>query len=136
MVSVDKIESALNDFRGDVFQTEPRFCSIRKEGSAAYEVADTGDHAQFLTHVYRFAVAGTDAPDRLSFEVSGTKSLLVRTLVNDFGERLGCGAALESLRRVRIGKFSVEGAVPFDKLLQTEMRDFASCVLPLSVALR
>ena len=131
-----RIAKTLPEFKGDIFQTEPRFCSIRKEGSAAYEVADTGDHAQFLTHVYRFAVAGTDAPDRLSFEVSGTKSLLVRALVNDFGERLGCGAALESLRRVRIGKFSVEGAVPFDKLLQTEMRDFASCVLPLSVALR
>ena len=135
MVSVDKIESALNDFRGDVFQTEPRFCSIRKEGTAGYEVADTGDHLQFLTHVYRLQVGSVEG-GRADCEVSGTKSLLVRTLVNDLGEALGCGAALESLRRVKVGKFSVADAVPFDRLLATEMKDFASCVLPLSVALR
>jgi tRNA pseudouridine55 synthase len=61
---------------------------------------------------------------------------LVRTLVNDIGEALGCGACLESLRRTKIGKFSIEEAIPFDKILETEPGDFASCVLPLSVALR
>ena len=130
-----KMAAVLPEFKGDIFQTEPRFCSIRKEGSAEYEIADTGDHSQFLTHVYRFAL-GNPEGSAVPFEVSGTKSLLVRTLVNDFGEALGCGAALESLRRVKIGKFSVEDAVPFDRLLETEMKDFASCVMPLSAALR
>ena len=143
--ALKRIESVLPEFKGDIFQTEPRFCSIRKEGSAEYEVADTGDHAQFLAHVYRLSLGGLeglggsgglDDRESVGFEVSGTKALLVRTLVNDIGEALGCGAALESLRRVKIGKFSVDQAIPFDKLLLTEMKDFASCVMPLSVALR
>lgn len=134
-VAADRVQAILPEFRGDLFQTEPRFCSIRKEGTAGYEVADTGDHLQFLTHVYRLQVGSVEG-GRADFEVSGTKSLLVRTLVNDLGEALGCGAALESLRRVKVGKFSVADAVPFDRLLATEMKDFASCVLPLSVALR
>jgi tRNA pseudouridine55 synthase len=120
--------------RGDIFQTEPRFCSVRREGSAAYEIADTGEHGQFMAHVYRFAVTSFDPP-RAAFEISGTKGLLVRTLVNDVGEELGCGAALESLRRVRIGKFTVDQAVQFEKLLETEMKDFSSCVMPLGAAL-
>ena len=132
---LDRLEKAMLEFKGDLFQTEPRFATIRKEGTADYEIADTGDHTQFLTHVYRFRPTAVNVP-RVDFEVVGTKTLLVRTLVNDFGEALGCGAALESLRRTKIGKFSVDDAVPFDRLLTTEMKDFASCVMPLSAALR
>jgi len=134
-VSAERLQTVLPEFKGDLFQTEPRFSTIRKEGTSDYEIADTGDHAQFLSHVYRLQSTGIEG-NHVSFEVSGTKSLLVRTLVNDVGEALGCGAALESLRRTKIGKFTVDQAVPFDKLLATEMKDFASCVMPLSVALR
>ena len=42
--------------KGDLFQTEPRFCAVRREGSAQYDIADTGEHTQFLAHVYRFEV--------------------------------------------------------------------------------
>lgn len=131
----ERIAAALKDFKGDVFQTEPSFCSIRKEGTAAYEVADTGAHTQFLAHVYKFEVGVPDAERRSSFALSCTKNVLVRTLVNDLGETLGCGACLESVRRERVGKFTVDKAIPFDKLLTTEMKDFASCVMPLGQAL-
>ena len=130
-----RIESALPEFKGDIFQTESRWCSVRREGSASYEIAETGEHKPFMAHVYRLSVGEVDGV-RLPFSVSGTKGLIVRTLVNDFGETLGCGAALESLRRVRIGKFSVDGAIPFERLLETEIKDFASCVMPLGEALR
>lgn len=128
-------EAALPEFRGDIFQTESRWCSVRREGSAAYEVADTGEHKPFMAHVYKFEV-DPRGDGRLGFGVVATKGLIVRTLVNDFGDALGCGACLESLRRVRVGRFRVEDAIGFDRLLETEMKDFASCVLPLGAALR
>ena len=130
-----KIAAALPEFKGDIFQTESRWCSVRREGSATYEIADTGDHKPFMTHVYKLSLGEIEG-ERLPFSVSGTKGLIVRTLVNDFGEAIGCGAALESLRRVKIGKFSVDAAIPFDKLLDTDIKDFASCVMPLGEALR
>jgi tRNA U55 pseudouridine synthase TruB len=76
---------------------------VRREGSAGYEIADTGEHRPFMTHVYRFDVGRPPAEPPLSvpFSVTGTKGLIVRTLVNDFGAALGCGACLETLRRVR-----------------------------------
>lgn len=116
--------ATLDDLKGDVFQIEPRFCAIRKEGTAEYEVVDTGEHKQFLAHVYRF-----DVKDDGAFELKASKGVIVRALAQDMG------ATLTALRRTKIGKFDVAEAVPFDKLLTTEMKDFASCVMPLSKAL-
>ena len=116
--------ATLDDLKGDVFQVEPKFCAIRKEGTAEYEVVDTGEHKQFLAHVYRF-----DVKEDGTFELKTSKGVIVRALTQDMG------ATLTSLRRTKIGKFDVVDAVPFDKLLTIEMKDFASCVMPLSKAL-
>ena len=124
-----RLAAALPEFRGDVFQVEPRFCSIRKEGTAAYEIADTGDHTPFLAHVYRFDVADDGA-----FALRASKGVIPRVLVRDLGDAVGCGASLAALRRTRVGAFDVKDAIPFDRLLETEMKDFASCVIPLSQA--
>lgn len=136
--SADAIAAAIPEFKGDVFQTESRWCSIRREGSAGYEIADTGAHKPFIAHVYKFNVGETeprgDGTARLPFSVTATKGLIVRTLVNDFGDALGCGAALESLRRVRVGRFDVADAVPFDAVLATDPADFPSIVKPLTKA--
>ena len=117
--------ATLDDLRGDVFQVEPKFCAIRKEGTAEYEIVDTGEHKQFLAHVYRF-----DVKDDGAFELKASKGVIVRALAQDMG------ATLTALRRTKIGKFDVSDAIPFDKLLETEMKDFASVVMPLSVALK
>ena len=118
----------LADARGDVFQTEPRFCSVRRDGAAEYEVVDTGDHAQFLSHVYRMDVADAAGPEK-TFTLAASKNLLPRALAIDLG------ATLISLRREKVGKFDVKDAIPFARLLETEMKDFASVVLPLAKAL-
>jgi len=117
----------LSEFKGDIFQTEPRFCAVRKEGAAEYEIADTGEHTQFLAHVYRLEVGGSEGV--VPFSLKASKGVIVRALANDMG------ACLASLRRTKIGRFDVAEAIPFDKLLETEMKDFAACVKPLSQAL-
>ncbi len=122
--------ATLDDLKGDVFQVEPRFCAIRKEGTAEYEVVDTGDHQQFLAHVYRMKVEEVEEVREVKFELKASKGVIVRALAQDMG------ATLTSLRRTKIGKFDVADAIPFDKLLETEMKDFASVVMPLSVALK
>jgi tRNA pseudouridine55 synthase len=112
--------------KGDVFQVEPRFCSVRREGSAEYEIADTGEHTQFLAHVYRFDVAELDAERGTSdFSLVASKGVMVRALAQDLG------ATLVSLRRTKVGRFSVEDAVSFDRLLETDASDFASLAVPI-----
>lgn len=133
----EALKRALQEFRGDIFQREPRFCSVRRECSAEYEIADTGEHSQFLAHIYKLSVEeNKDTPARLDFTLKATKSLIVRTLVDGFGDVLGCGACLNSLRRVGIGRFSVDDAIGFDELLQKDTGEFLQCVQPLAKALQ
>lgn len=128
-----KASQLISEFKGDVFQTESRWCSVRREGSAGYEVADTGEHKPFLAHVYKFELGDNiEGSSSLQFTLSATKGLIVRTLINDFGDAVGCGAALESLRRLKVGRWSVDEAIAFDKLLELEMSDLSSLIKPFT----
>ena len=128
-----KASQLMSEFKGDVFQTESRWCSVRREGSAGYEVADTGEHKPFLAHVYKFELGDNiEGSSSLQFTLSATKGLIVRTLINDFGDAVGCGAALESLRRLKVGRWSVDEAIAFDKLLELEMSDLSSLIKPFT----
>lgn len=129
-VDAGKLEAALPEFRGDVFQVEPRFCAIRREGAAGYEIADTGEHSQFLAHVYQLNVS---ADGRFSLRAS--KGVLPRALVRDLGDALGCGAALESVRRTAVGCFDARDAIPFDRLLETGQSGLPALVKPIAGAL-
>ena len=125
-----KVEEA----RGDVFQVEPRFCAVRREGTAEYEIADTGEHKQFLAHIYKFELEGGPSAaekrgESVKFSLSATKSLLPRALAQDMG------ATLVSFRRTKIGRLDVADAIPFDELMDIGFGDFPSCVTPLSKAL-
>ena len=130
---VEQRNMDLSQFKGDVFQTEPKFAAIRKEGTAEYEVVDTGEHKQFLGHVYKIEVRSKSEEVRSAeydFYLKATKNVLPRALALDMG------ATLTSLRRVKQWKFELKDAVPFDKILNTSPADFASLVLPVSAALR
>jgi tRNA pseudouridine55 synthase len=134
-----EIDAALASFKGDVFQTEPRMCTVRRDGAATYETADTGEHAPVLSHVNSLKRTGLEQMDggfkRLGFTVSGTKNLMVRALAGDIGEELGCGAALETLRRTRIGRMDLSAAIPFEKILEIDPASFPSLVVPPAKAL-
>ena len=130
---VEQRNMDLSQFKGDVFQTEPKFAAIRKEGTAEYEVVDTGEHKQFLGHVYKIEVRSKSEEVRSAeydFYLKATKNVLPRALALDMG------ATLTSLRRVKQWKFELKDAVPFDKILNTSPADFASLVLPVGAALR
>ena len=125
----EAVAEKLKDFKGDIFQTEPRYCSVRREGSAEYAVVDTGEHSPFLAHVYRFKV---ELPD---FELKASKGVIVRTLINDFGDSIGCGATLAALRRTAVGKFTQDLSIPFEKVLEMDSSDFIGAVVPVSKAM-
>ena len=76
------------------------------------------------------AIKACGVKDDGAFELKASKGVIVRALAQDMG------ATLMSLRRTKVGKFDVADAIAFDKLLETEMKDFASFVMPLSVALK
>ena len=132
-VTREMFDAALPEFTGDVFQSEPIYSAVLIHGHVGYEIvktAEDGNQTPRLHHVYRFDVTAFDPP-LVSFSVRCTKGLSVRSLVNDIGEALGCGACVESLRCTKSGRFSIEDAIPFMDLVKLHPADLASKVLPM-----
>ena len=130
------LETALAGFRGDIFQTPPRFSAVLMHGATGYKVVPTVDDEEArprLVHVYRL-VATSFAPPLVGLDISCTKGASPRALARDLGEALGCGASLDSLRRTSCGRFRVSDALPYDDLLKLPPMELRKRVIPVAQA--
>jgi tRNA pseudouridine55 synthase len=128
----ETIASVLEDFVGEILQVPPAFSAAKVDGRRAYDLARRGSEVSLAprkVQVVRLQVHSYQYPS-LEIEVLCGKGTYIRSLARDLGQRLGCGALLESLRRTCIGAFDVAQAVPLDADADTAR----SRVLPLSRA--
>lgn len=113
-----QIEAAFAKFHGDFYQTPPMVSAIKKDGVPLYKLARQGKQVQReprFVHVYAHEILDRRA-DEIDFRVVCSKGFYVRTYAHDIGAELGCGAHLQSLRRTKSGKFTVDGAVTIEEL--------------------
>ena len=111
-ITEEMMEEARKSFIGDIMQRPPKFSAIKIQGKRAFEYARSDKEIALkerLVHIEDFKIDTTDFPI-LKFEVKCSKGTYIRSLVNDFGKALGNGACMTSLRRTKIGDFSVENA--------------------------
>ena len=122
------------EFLGDVFQKPPAFSVVKMPAHANYDIvrtAEENERTEHLVHIFRLDV--TDfAPPLVSFSMSCTKGGQPRVLAHDIGQALGCGASLESLQRVKCGRYAVDDAIGFMDLLKLDAPGFRSRVIPMS----
>jgi tRNA pseudouridine55 synthase len=98
-------------------QRPPVYSAIKKNGTAAYELARRGEEVELAARPVRisvFELTRIELPV-VDFRVVCSTGTYIRSLANDFGAELGCGGYLSSLRRTRIGPYSVEEALPVDE---------------------
>lgn len=117
-LSSQAIHEAARSLVGRYEQRPPAFSAKHISGERAYRVARRGatpDLEPTTVEVFSF-VLGEPRNGRVPFETSVGSGTYVRALARDLGERLGCGAHLEALRRTAIGTFRVEDAVPLEQL--------------------
>ena len=132
-VTPDILAAAMDSFRGDLCQTPPMASAVKVHGIPLYKFAHQGESVPRdprLVHVYRFSATSLDFP-RVSFEVLCSKGTYIRTLCHDLGQKLGCGACMESLRRIRSGKLDVSQAIPLDEALHSDPDALAARVIPV-----
>jgi len=109
-------------FTGDILQQPPVFSALKKEGKRLYEYARAGEEVVIPkrpVHIKNFEIDAQDFPN-LRFSVTCSKGTYIRSLAYDFGKALKSGAHLSTLRRTKIGDFSVDkavGAADFKALL-------------------
>lgn len=117
-ITIDMMEDARKSFIGDIMQRPPKFSAIKINGKRAFDYARSDEEVALkerLVHIDDFKLDYTNFP-KIEFEVKCSKGTYIRSLVNDFGKKLGNGACLISLRRTKIGNFSVDNARTLEDL--------------------
>ena len=116
-ITVEKIQEATKQFTGEIQQQPPVFSALKKEGKRLYEYARNGEEVEIpfrTVTISEFEITKIDLPI-IEFRVVCSKGTYIRSLANDLGKALNNGAHLSSLRRTKIGAFSVEDAVGIEQ---------------------
>lgn len=112
-LTTDDLKEVARKLTGDIIQVPPVYSAIKKNGERSYDLARQG-RAVVLdgrkVKVSIFEVATQKLPE-VSFRVVCSTGTYIRSLANDFGEYLGCGAYLSSLCRTRIGEYLLKDAI-------------------------
>jgi tRNA pseudouridine55 synthase len=118
-VSQSVVEERMRAFEGTSDQVAPAYSAKKIGGVKYYELARRGEEVPTASKevtIYDFHALGDLANDRIDFQLGCSSGTYVRTVAHDLGQQLGCGAHLESLRRLRVGPFELTAAATLDEI--------------------
>ena len=118
-VTEEELCTVVSSFVGDYMQVPPMYSALKVNGKKLYELAREGKTVERKprpVHFYEIEILDISFP-LVHFRVTCSKGTYIRTLCHDIGEKLGCGAAMESLLRTKVGRFTLDDAIT---LAQTE----------------
>jgi tRNA pseudouridine55 synthase len=128
----EEVGRRLEEFVGEIDQVPPAYSAARVTGRRAYDLARRGEEVTLRprrVRVYGIDLLAYDYP-HLDLEVRCGKGTYIRSLARDLGERLGCGALVETLRRTRVGPFEAAQAIT----LEADAATARARLLPVSAA--
>ena len=121
-ITRQRVEEVLRQFEGDIMQVPPEFSACKVDGKRAYLLMRKGRDVQLKAkplHIDEIELLDFNPEEMtLSIRVVCGKGTYIRALARDIGQALDSGAFLTSLRRTRVGKYSVGEAVGFDEFPQ------------------
>jgi tRNA pseudouridine55 synthase len=137
-VSRETMESALNHFRGHITQTPPMFSALKHHGTPLYRLARAGlsvERQSRSAEIYELELTEWTPPSA-TIKVSCSRGTYIRTLAEDIGKTIGCGASLKDLARIRYGPFDVGDSVSLADLEEAfESNDTAAVLHPIDSVL-
>lgn len=139
-VSLDEsqVRSALLIFTGAIDQIPPMHSALKHQGKPLYEYirkGETVERASRSVIIHELALERF-AGNEMEFSVRCSKGTYVRTLAEDIGKALGCGAHLQGLRRTAIGRFRLEDAYSWPALEAMTIAEREACLLPVDCLLQ
>ena len=132
--SAEQLAAALDTFRGDIEQIPSMYSALKFQGKKLYEYARQGievpREARPIT-VYELLFIRHEG-NELELEIHCSKGTYIRTIINDIGERLGCGGIMTSLVRTSSGGFTLADCHTFEELQQARDEDrLEELILPI-----
>jgi tRNA pseudouridine55 synthase len=138
--SPQQLEAVLGQFRGRIQQTPPMYSALKHQGQRLYKLARQGvevEREPRAVEIYELEVVG-QGEDWLEIRVHCSKGTYVRTLAEDIGDRLGCGAHVSALRRTAVGPYGDDKLVSLETLKALKENDMPAMdelLLPIESAL-
>ncbi|UZE96855.1 tRNA pseudouridine(55) synthase TruB [Alkalimarinus alittae] len=128
----EELLKVINRFIGDVEQVPPMYSALKHNGKPLYEYARAGVEIERKIRTIKiFKIELLDVRDgEFDLEVYCSKGTYIRTLVEDIGEILGCGAHVSMLRRIEAGPFPLDRTVTISQLEALQERDGAAALDP------
>lgn len=141
-VAVDaaRLAAALAAHTGDLLQVPPMYSALKQGGERLYALARRGETVERPArpvHVSRLELMEFDESG-FEVELDCSKGTYVRSLIEDIGEALGCGAHMTALRRLRVGALDVRQAMDLERLRALAADDpnaLDACLMPIAEAL-
>ena len=113
-----QVRAAVLGFTGEYDQIPPMYSALKVDGKKLYELARQGkvvERAPRRVIIHGIEIESVELP-RVTMTVHCSKGTYIRTLCHDIGQKLGCGACMESLLRVRVGRFPVEESLRLSQI--------------------
>lgn len=136
-VTRERLDTVISSFHGEIAQVPPMYSALKRDGRPLYELARQGIEVERAAR--RVSIVALDVPefggDRLRFRVRCSKGTYVRTLAEDIGAALGCGAHLVALRRTEVGVLCVRDALVLDALEAMPQRERVARLAPIDTLL-
>jgi tRNA pseudouridine55 synthase len=136
-ITAAQVDEVIQRFTGPIAQVPPMYSALKKDGKALYEYARDGiDVVREARHVTIYSLTLAETPDdwsavtELKIRVSCSKGTYIRTLGEDIGEALGCGAHLSALRRTGTGGFDASQCVTLAALEAMSEAERQACLRP------
>lgn len=119
--------SVFFSFSGVQMQLPPMYSALKVNGKKLVDLARRGIEVERKPRPVEFSDMEVLSfePPRAVIRVTCSHGAYIRTLCHDIGEKLGCGACLESLLRIRVGEFSIEEALKLDEISERKMQEDA-----------
>ncbi|MES2141488.1 MAG: tRNA pseudouridine(55) synthase TruB [Pseudomonadota bacterium] len=134
----EKLESVLSGFRGVISQIPPMFSALKFKGKPLYELARQGITVErSAREVIVHSLILLDATkDSINLEIKCSKGTYIRTLIEDIGDALGCGAYVQGLRRLSVSDYNENEMVSLEQLESFNEEERDCCLLPLESLLQ
>lgn len=123
-VTLEEIEAALEDFRGEIEQLPPIYSAIKVNGKKLYEYARSGQEVKIeprKVNISKLEILEYDDTTRcLTIQIECSKGTYIRSIANDLGEKLGTYGHLTKLVRIKAGQFYIKDSINLEQLQTKE----------------
>lgn len=129
-VTEDAVKTVITSFEGEYMQIPPMYSALKVNGQKLCDLARKGIEVERKARsvtIHKIQILEINLP-RVRMKVECSKGTYIRTLCQDIGNKLGCGACMESLLRTRVSEFRLDGALRLQQIEELVQREDFSFV--------